>query len=141
MKLAWWSGESAVITEVSQYRRIPDLKTAVASEKLWNDYGIFFLFFSPICPWSFFSRGYEPEIGNQPRAYSSPCRAKTSSDDSQDYHRNYSKMFEAVDYLSRAYSTVHSDQKEINVVSLMFILFFEEKSWDPRRVFIFRTKV
>lgn len=49
-------------------------------------------------------------------------------------------MFEAVDYLSRAYSTVHSDQKEINVVSLMFILFFEEKSWDPRRVFIFRTK-
>lgn len=50
-------------------------------------------------------------------------------------------MFEAVDYLSRAYSTVHSDQKEINVVSLMFILFFEEKSWDPCRVFIFRTKV
>lgn len=42
-------------------------------------------------------------------------------------------MFEAVDYLSRAYSTlVHSEQKEINVVSLVFILFFEEKSWNPR---------
>lgn len=90
-----------------------DLKTAVAGENLWDDYGIFsfsffffFPFFSPICPWSFFSRGLR--TGDRQSAASciaSPCRAKTSSDDSQDYHRNYSKMFEAVDYLSRAYST------------------------------------
>lgn len=50
-------------------------------------------------------------------------------------------MFEAVDYLSRAYSTlVHSEQKEINVVSLVFILFFEEKSWNPRRFLFFEQR-
>lgn len=109
----WWSGESAVITEVSQCRRMQTLKPlspvktyGTIMEFFSFSFFFFFPFFSPICPWSFFSRGLR--TGDRQSAASciaSPCRAKTSSDDSQDYHRNYSKMFEAVDYLSRAYST------------------------------------
>lgn len=43
-----------------------------------------------------------------------PCRAKnleTSPDNSRDYHRNYSKMFEATGYLKRAYPRIPGDQK------------------------------
>lgn len=51
-----------------------DLKTAVAGENLWDDYGIFFLFFffsfffADMSLVLFFREAYEPEIGNQPRA-------------------------------------------------------------------------
>lgn len=131
----WWSGESAVITEVSQCRRMQILKP-LSPVKTYGtimeffSFSFFFLFFRRYVLGPFFSRGLR--TGDRQSAASciaSPCRAKTSSDDSQDYHRNYSKMFEAVDYLSRAYSTgTQWPKRNRRRIVRVYFIFFSKKN-------------